>query len=215
MLSRLLEYMPALLNGAWVTLFIASAAIAVGFVGALLLRSMQHTHIRVIRWFSRVYQSFFRGTPMLVQLLILFYIPPALNWDINPYFAAIAALGMNSAAYQAEILRAGFQAIPAGHGEAASIMGLSPWQNLWYVQVPQVVRYTLPSLISEMGDIVKGSAIVSVITITDLMRVGRQLVGTTYRPIEVFVLVGLLYLVMVTFIQLAGRYVERRWKAQS
>ncbi|HVR50176.1 MAG TPA: amino acid ABC transporter permease [Pseudorhodoferax sp.] len=215
MLSRFLEYLPSLLDGAWVTLLVAGSAIAVGFVGALLLHTLHQARLRLVRWCSRIYLSFFRGTPMLVQLLILFYIPPALGLDINPYVAAIAALGMNSAAYQAEILRAGFAAVPAGHGEAASIMGLSPWQNLWHVQVPQVVRYTLPSLISEMGDIVKGSAIISVITITDLMRVGRQLVSTSYRPIEVFLLVGLVYLVLVTLIQLAGRHVERKWRAQT
>lgn len=212
MLDRVISYLPALLDGAQVTLALSLAAIALGFFGGVFLCSARDARIAIVTWFCEVYISFFRGTPMLVQLLMLFYIPPALGIELNPYVAATLALGMNSSAYQAEILRSGFVSIAPGQREAASIMGLSPWQTLWHIEIPQVVRRTLPSLISEMGDIVKGSAIVSVITVTDLMRVGRQLVSTTYRPMEVFILVALVYLLMVSIIQIGGRKIENRWK---
>ncbi len=212
MLDRILSYLPALLNGAEITLGISALAIALGFLGGVSLCSMRNTSNRVLTHACDIYISFFRGTPMLVQLLMLFYIPPALGLDLNPYLAAILALGMNSSAYQAEILRAGFISIPVGQKEAAHIMGLNMRQTLWHIEIPQVVRRTLPSLISEMGDIIKGSAIISVITVTDLMRAGRQIVSTNYRPLEVFLIVGIFYLVLVSLIQISGKIVENRWR---
>lgn len=214
MLDRILGYLPALLDGAQITLGISLTAIALGFLGGVSLCSLRNVKHNVVAYICNIYISFFRGTPMLVQLLMLFYIPPALGLDLNPYLAAILALGMNSAAYQAEILRAGFISIPAGQREAALTMGLSTHQTLWHIEIPQVVRRTLPSLISEMGDIIKGSAIVSVITVTDLMRAGRQIVSTNYRPLEVFLIVGIFYLLLVSLVQISGKIIEKRWSSR-
>src|SRR5699024_8746702 len=141
-----------------------------------ILYLLRRTKINPIIFLVEVYVSFFLGTPMLVQLLMLFYVPPALGLDLNPYVAALSALGLNSAAYQSEILRAGIISIPFGQNVASNVMGLNQHQSFLHIELPQAVRKTLPSLISEMGDNIKASAMVSVITVTDLMRVGRQIV---------------------------------------
>lgn len=212
MFERIIQYIPALLDGALTTLTLSFTAILIGFFGGVILYLLRRTKINPIIFLVEVYVSFFRGTPMLVQLLMLFYVPPALGLDLNPYVAAISALGLNSAAYQSEILRAGFISIPFGQNEASSVMGLNQLQTFWHIELPQAVRKTLPSLISEMGDIIKASAMVSVITVTDLMRVGRQIVSVNYRPLEVYVTIGVIYLLMVTVIQLTGRKLEKKWE---
>src|SRR5690625_2902403 len=107
MFERITQYIPALLDGALTTLTLSFTAILIGFFGGVILYLLRRTKISPIVFLVEVYVSFFRGTPMLVQLLMLFYVPPALGLDLNPYIAAISALGLNSAAYQSEILRAG------------------------------------------------------------------------------------------------------------
>lgn len=148
----------------------------------------------------QIYVSFFRGTPLLVQLLMLFYLPTAFGVDLNPWFAAITVLGLNSAAFQSEILRSGFSSIPTAQIEAACVFGLSKRQILWHIQMPQVLRLTLPSLTSESIDIIKGSAVISVLAIADLLRVGKQLVAVTYRPLEVYLSIGCAYLLLTTLV---------------
>lgn len=212
MFERITKYIPALLDGAITTLTLSFTAILIGFFGGVILYLIRRTKISPAIFLVEIYVSFFRGTPMLVQLLMLFYVPPALGLDLNPYIAAISALGLNSAAYQSEILRAGFVSIPVGQSEASNVMGLDRLQTFWHIELPQAVRKTLPSLISEMGDIIKASAMVSVITVTDLMRVGRQIVSVNYRPLEVYVTIGIIYLLMVTIVQLTGRKLERKWE---
>ena len=214
-LSRLHGYLGPMLTGASVTLIICAGAISLGFVAGITLYSLGNSSVNLFRICSRIYLSFFRGTPMLVQLLMLFYIPIALGAELNPYIAAVIALGLNSGAYQSEILRAGFQGLPKGQVEAAQSVGISNWQTLWHIQIPQVLRLTLPQLISEVADIIKGSAIISVIAVTDLLRVGRQIIATNYRPLEVFLVVALFYLVLISIVQLSGRYLEARWRARS
>ncbi|MHA3901986.1 amino acid ABC transporter permease [Castellaniella sp. WN] len=215
MLSRLDDYIGPMLAGASVTLIICMGAILLGFLAGVALHSLRDTGARGAVAFTNIYLGFFRGTPLLVQLLMLFYIPIALGVELNPYVAAVIALGLNSGAYQAEILRAGFQGIPKGQVEAADSVGIPRWKTLWHIQIPQVLRLTVPQLVSETADIIKASAIVSVITVTDLLRVGRQIVASNYRPLEVFITVAILYLVLISIVQIFGRYLEARWKVKA
>lgn len=215
MFLQLLEYLPAFAGGATVTVAISAAAIALGFCGGIVLHILRESGSPTAYRLTQLFVSFFRGTPMLVQLLMTFYIPPTLGLELNPYVAAVLALGLNSSAYQSEILRAGFNAISKGQVEAAQIMGLSKFQTLTKIQVPQVLRRTLPSLLSETADIVKGSAIVSVIAVTDTLRVANQLVSITYRPLEMFVIAALFYLASISIIQWGGHFAESAWKRKS
>lgn len=204
------EHSGSLLNGLWMTAWVSILAIAIGFIlGIILCLGRLSSHV-FIQYSCRFYISALRGTPLLVQLAIVFYFLPMWGINIPSIAAAIIALAMNTAAFQAEILRGGFQIIPHGQKEAAWNYGFSSFQCLRYIELPQVVRHTLPSLTNETIDIIKNSALISTIAVTDLMRITQTYSSTTYRPIEFFVSAGVLYLLLTSCISLLGRYIESR-----
>lgn len=208
--TRFALYWPALLDGALTTLWLCAVGMALGFVIGVFIHLIGNGHSRSGVAFARVYVSFFRGTPMLAQLLLLFYLPSALNVDVPPL-----VLALNTAAYQSQILRSGFAAIPRGQLEAASVFSIGKWKTLMHIQLPQVLRLTSPALISELIDVIKVSAVVSVISITDLMRVSQQLVSQTYRPLEVYLVAALFYLALTSLLSMLGRMLERRWQERA
>ncbi|WP_144633695.1 amino acid ABC transporter permease [Bordetella genomosp. 13] len=210
--ERLYAYLPVLLDGAAYTLLVSAVAIAAGFgLGALLLGlSLVRGGRGPLPALVAAYVSFFRGTPMLVQLLMMFYLPAAMGLDLPPLLAAMIAMAANSAAFQCEILRAGLSAVPAGQVEAALSFGISPRQVFRYVQLPQVARAVWPAVVSEAIDVIKNSAIVSVIAVADLARGGRQIVAANFRPLEVYLAVGGMYLLMTGAVFLAGTLIARR-----
>lgn len=208
--ERLAMYAPAIGKGLAITALLSAAAIAMGFVAAVTLYGLRNRWPRIGAGAVRIYVSFFRGTPLLVQLLMLFYLPAAFGVDLNPWLSAAAVLALNSAAFQSEILRAGFNAIPAAQIEAASVFGLTWRQTLWHIQLPQVLRLILPSLTSEAIDIIKGSAVISVLAIADLMRVGKQLSALTYRPLEVYICIAFAYLALTCIVTAAAAVIQRR-----
>jgi polar amino acid transport system permease protein len=213
--SRLALYCPALLDGAWTTLWLCTVGMLLGFMLGVLIHLLANGRHPLGVVFTRVYISFFRGTPMLAQLLLLFYLPSGLGLDISPVMAAAAALALNTAAYQSQILSSGFAAIPQGQMEAASVFAIGKYQALIHIQLPQVLRLTSPALISELIDVIKVSAVVSVISITDLMRVSQQLVSQTYRPLEVYLVAGLFYLALTSLLSVLGSLLERRWQERT
>jgi polar amino acid transport system permease protein len=210
LITRYIGYLPALTSGALTTLWLSMLAVACGFFAGVFLYTLSVSHNRVLASAARVYVSVFRGTPVLAQLLVFYYVPSALGLDLPGITAAAIGLSLNTAAYQSQILGAGFRAIPHGQIEAAVTFNLSRRQVLWHIEIPQVVRLTLPALVSEMIDIVKASAVVSVISVIDLMRVGQQLASSTYRPLEVYSLVACFYLVITTLLYGAAYLYERR-----
>lgn len=214
MLERLAGYLPSILNGLATTALLAAVAILIGFGVALGLHLARSRGVRAVRALVTGYVSFFRGTPLLVQLLMAFYMPAGLGLDLNPWLAAITVLGLNSAAYQSEILRAGFAAIPRAQLEAAQAFGFSWRQTFRHIQLPQALRLTWPALVSESIDIIKGSAVVSVLAIAELMRVGKQLTATSYRPLEVYLSVALAYLLLTTLVEGAAGALARRRTAE-
>jgi polar amino acid transport system permease protein len=213
--TRFALYWPALLDGALTTLWLCAGSMVLGFSIGVLIHLMGTGRSRGVVAFARVYVSFFRGTPMLAQLLLLFYLPSALNVDVPPLVAAGLALALNTAAYQSQILRSGFAAIPKGQLEAASVFSIGKWKSLMHIQLPQVLRLTSPALISELIDVIKVSAVVSVISITDLMRVSQQLVSATYRPLEVYLVAAAFYLALTSLLSVLGRMLERRWQERA
>ncbi|PXW25336.1 amino acid ABC transporter permease [Paraburkholderia caballeronis] len=210
LLARCAGYAPQLLQGALTTLWLSALAVCCGFFAGIFVYTMSVGKSRGLAGAARVYVSVFRGTPVLAQLLVFYYVPSALGIDLPGVVAAAVGLSLNTAAYQSQILAAGFRAIPRGQIEAAQTFNLTRQQVLWHVEVPQVVRATLPALVSEMIDIVKASAVVSVISVTDLMRVGQQLSSSSYRPLEVYSLAALFYLAITTLLSVAGHCYARR-----
>ncbi|MCQ4254707.1 amino acid ABC transporter permease [Stutzerimonas stutzeri] len=208
--SAVIPHLPQLLVGLASTLLVSLTAIALGLVfgWAICLGLTGHR-----AWLCRVcavYVSFFRGTPLLVQLILVFYALPAAGISLPPLAAAVLALTLNTAAFQGEILRSGFQMLPQGQLEAARDLGLSPLQTLLQVQIPQVLRSMLPALTNETIDIIKNSALVSAVAVHELMRTAQTLASTTYRPIEFFAVAGLLYLLVTLCTGRLSSWLEAR-----
>lgn len=210
LIERLAGYVPSITSGLLTTATLSVVAIAFGFVVAVGLTLGRSQGPRGLVVLVQVYVSFFRGTPLLVQLLMMFYLPAAFGLDLNSWLTAVVVLGLNSAAFQSEILRAGFASIPSAQIDAAQVFGLNRRQILWHIQMPQALHLTMPSLTSESIDIIKASAVVSVLAIADLMRVGKQLVAVSYRPLEVYVAVAVAYLLLTTLVAWGGTALSRR-----
>src|SRR5258706_5448611 len=208
--TRCLGYLPQLLDGALTTLWLSAVAVVCGFFAGIFIYTMLASESRLLAGAARVYVSVFRGTPMLAQLLVFYYVPAALGLTLPGVVAAVIGVSLNTAAYQSQILGAGFRSIPRGQIEAAQTFNFTRGQALWHIEISQVVALILPTLVSEMIDVVKATAVVSVIAVTDLMRVGQQLASASYRPLEVYTLAACYYLAITTLLSLAGRALERR-----
>ncbi|RUX43816.1 ABC transporter permease subunit [Mesorhizobium sp. M7A.F.Ca.US.014.04.1.1] len=138
------------------------------------------------------------------------YLLPLNGINVAPILAAIIALTLNTIAFQAEIFRGGLLAIPRGQLEAARMVGIRKWAARQHILVPQILRLVIPSLVNETISILKNSSLVSVIAVTELMRVSQQIVATTYRPFEIYIAAAIIYIVINFLLSLLGRMAEQR-----
>jgi len=210
--TAVIPHLPQLLKGLASTLGVSFSAIGFGLVLGWAICLGLVSRYAWLRQSCRVYVSFFRGTPLLVQLVLVFYALPSIGLSLPPLVAAVVALTLNTAAFQSEILRAGFAMLPKGQTEAARDLGVSRLNILLHVQVPQVLRSMLPALTNETLDIIKNSALVSAVAVHELMRTAQTLASNTYRPIEFFVTAGLLYLSVTILTASVGRWLETRMR---
>jgi polar amino acid transport system permease protein len=148
-----------------------------------------------------------------VQLLVVFYVPSGFGVEMAPIPAAILGLSLNTAAFQAEIYRGGYATISPGQVEAARVLGITRWRISFHVLIPQVLRLTMPALVNEAIDVLKSSALISVIAVAELLRVSQQVVAVTYRPLEVYVVAAALYFMLTSCIALFGQLAERKLRA--
>lgn len=202
--------MPRLLDGAVITLQLVIAALVLSVFLAMALTVARSSEIRPLVMAVNVYISFIRGTPLLIQLFLVFYVLPAVGLDLSAIMAGIITLGFNSAAYSAEIMRGGLAAIPKGQLEAARTLGLGPviiWRR---VILPQMFHLITPPLVNEFTLVIKTSPLVSVITVVEIMRVAQQIYNANYRPIEVLVGAAVIYFVIIFTISRLGVRLERR-----
>jgi polar amino acid transport system permease protein len=210
MLHYASEILPSLLSGAWMTIKIffwtLIASIPLGILASLGLTS----RIAPIRWILKFYVWLMRGTPLLLQLIFVFYGLPIIGVIFQRYDAALFAFILNYTAYFAEIFRGGFQAIDEGQFEAARVLRLSYWQTLRKIVIPQVVKIVIPSIGNEVINLVKDSSLVYVIGLGDLLRAGNV---ATSRDVTLvpLLLVGLIYLILVGICTLVLRKVEQRY----
>ena len=201
----------AFLAGARMTVAVSAVSITAGMVLGLWLGFGLLSHNRLIRRASIAYRSVWRGTPILVQLLIVFYLLPTIGLDVPSVAAAMIALSMNTAAFQAEIFRGGLLSIPPGQVEAARMLGLGILAIRVRILIPQMMRLVLPALINETISILKNSSLISVIAVTELMRAGQQVAAVTFRPLEAYMIAALIYLAMNLVLARAGAGFERRY----
>lgn len=209
--SQLVPYIPFMLEGIWVTLKFVSISILVGFFLGTILALLKITNKQPFKWFADAYTSLFRGTPLILQLMILYYAVPQLTgYDISAYISAILAFGLNSAAYVSEIIRAGILAVDKGQTEAAKALGVGYIPMMTNIILPQAMKNILPALMNEFITLTKESAIVSTIGYLDLMRRAEIVGADLYRNFEPLLFAGLIYWVMVYILTQLGKFVERR-----
>jgi polar amino acid transport system substrate-binding protein len=202
----LFKFTPLLLQGAWVTLQLSVTGMSLAIVLGLALALARLYGPWPLRWLGVAYVELFRGTPLLIQLFILFYGLPHFGVKLTPVIAAILGLGLNYAAYEAENYRAGLLAVPKGQMEAALALGMSQGQALRHVLLPQAVRAVLPPVTNDFISILKDSSLVSVITMVELTKVYGELAATYYDWLGLGLLTALLYFVIgLPFVWLARR----------
>jgi len=183
----------------WATVWISAAGIAIGFALGVPLA------VAAGRWWASLYISFFRGVPLLVQLLLAYYALPFAGIDIPAIVAAVGTLGLCCAAYMAEILRGGLSLVPRGGLEAARLLGLTPLQTLLRIRLPIAAQAMRPALINEAILIIKASSLISVVGILELTRSAQALASSTFEPLPAYALCGAVYLVINLALSLATR----------
>lgn len=199
-----------LLIGAAMTIAVSAVAIALGFVIAAPICAARLSHNRTARAIGSAYVSFFRGVPLLVQLLVCYYLLPFVGLDLPSFIAAAIALAVCTAAYQAENLRGGFLIIPPGQSAAAHAFGYSKWQTWRHILLPQALRAAMPSVVNEMTGILKASSLVSVVGVTDLTRISQNIVARNMQPITWYSAAAALYLAINLVLAAFAHRAERR-----
>ncbi len=189
-------FLPVLLSGAVTTVKVAIGALALALLLALFVALMRMSPLRLVRVAAAAYIEVIRGTPALTQLFIIYFGLPDLGIELEPVPAAIIGLGMNGAAYVAEIYRAGIQAIHRGQAEAALSLGLTPLGTMRHVVLPQALRIVLPPLSNYSISLLKDTALVSVIAAPEIMYFARNLVTETFLSMHVYLIAAALYLCM-------------------
>jgi glutamine transport system permease protein len=210
-----IDSIPVLNHAALLTLELTAGAVAIGVVIGLFMALGRLSKITVLRGAALTYIDFFRGTPLLVQIfLVYFLIPKLLHWQTLPdnyqYIAGIIAMGLNSGAYIAEIFRAGIQSIDRGQTEAARSLGMTHAQAMRYVILPQAFKRVIPPLGNEFIALLKDSSLLSIIAIEELFYSGKIIAGRTFQPIPMYITVALYYLLMTQLISQWVAYMERR-----
>jgi len=203
--------MPALLAGAGLTVELAILSVSIGLVIGSLAGIARVSHSAAIKAIAAVYVDFIRGTPLLVQLFLVYFgLPSLIGRPVPPFAAAITAMSINSGAYIAEIVRAGIQSIDRGQTEAARSLGLTAGQSMRYVIFPQAIRRIIPPLGNEFIAMLKDSSLVSVIALEELLRKGQVVITRTFRPFEVYMVVAIIYLIMTLAISRLVSWSERK-----
>ena len=204
--------LPLLMAGAVVTVQITAMSVGLGLLIGMFAGVGRLSTIRPIRYLAAVYVDFIRGTPLLVQIfLIYFAIPLVVGHRIDPFLAAITACSINSGAYIAEIFRAGIQSIDKGQMEAGRSLGMSWAQTMRYVIMPQAFKRIIPPLGNEFIAMLKDSSLVSVIGFEELTRRGQLVIARTYASFEIWMSVAFIYLIMTLTISRMVNYLERRF----
>lgn len=204
---------PLLLMGAGITIQITAISVGIGLLIGMFVGIARLSSNFIVKSLATVYVDFIRGTPLLVQIFIIYFaLPLILGQRIDPFIAAITACGINSGAYVAEIFRAGIQSIDRGQMEAGRSLGMTWAQTMQYIILPQAFKRIIPPLGNEFIAMLKDSSLVSVIGFEELTRRGQLIIARTYGSFEIWLTVAVIYLVMTLTISRLVDYLERRYK---
>lgn len=198
----MLKVYPFFLEAAWLTILLSVLTAILGLTCGALGAAARLSRFRALRFIGAAYVSVIRGTPALIQLFILYFGGPQIGIQLDAFEAGVIGLGVNAGAYMTETIRGAIIAIDKGQREAARTLGLSQWQAMYKVILPQSARLMIRPLGVNINALIKATALVAAISVVELTYTAQRYIGSTYKPFEMFLLAGILYMIII---YVAGR----------
>ena len=207
----LLDAFPKLLEyGVKVTIPLTVLSFSLALVIAVIVALIQYARVPVLKELCRFYIWVIRGTPLLVQLYLVFYGLPSLGIMLDAYPTAVLVFGINEGAYMAESMRGALESVPRGQMEAGQCVGMNYLQIMWHVVLPQAFRIAFPSLSNSLISMVKGTSLAAVITVTEMFREAQIINGRVYESLGLYTETALIYLMFCSLLTLLQRFIEKR-----
>ena len=211
--SIFIDYAPALLLGFWMTIKIVIGAILLGMPFGLILALGRRSRLKIIRLSVISFIEIFRNTPFIIQVFMFFYVLPFFGLRLSAEYIGVLALAAFGSAYFAEVIRSGIDSVPKGQFDSARAAGMSDWQIMRYIILPQTLPIILPAMTNQTLSLVKESAILSTITVGELTMAAITVQGATFRPFEAFIMVAILYWGLNETIAISMRLIEKKVSA--
>lgn len=213
-LTLIQRTLPFFLEAAWITVQVSLLALVLGLLVSIVLAAARLCSSFILRCLARLYISVFRGTPCLVQLFLIYFGGPQIGLELEPFSAGVIGLGLNIAAYMAESIRGAIGNVDPGQVEAARSIGFSKGQTLWLITLPQTAKLMIRPLGVNAVALIKGSALVSTISVVELSYTAQRFISSTYKPFEIFMVSAVLYIVMVYAVRLLVDHLDQRFAAK-
>lgn len=204
------QVFPFFLEAAWVTIQLSILTTLLGLILGALVTSARLSRSGLLRFLGAAYVSVIRGTPALIQLFLLYFGGPQIGIQLSAFWAGVIGLGVNIGAYMAETMRGAIISVDKGQTEAARAIGLSRWQTMRQVVLPQAMRMMIRPLGVNINALIKGTALVAPISVVELTYTAQRYIGSTYRPFEMFLLAGVLYLIIIFAVSRLIGWLDRR-----
>ena len=208
--ALIVQSIPFLLRGAVYTVQVSVLAIVFGLVLGWLLGLAAVSGVPALSAVSWAYVQFIRGTPLLIQIFLIYFGLPVVGINLPAFWSGVIALGLNSGGFQAEIVRAGIESIDRGQTEAARSIGMSRFKTLVFILVPQTIRRVLPPLTNELITLTKSSSLLSAIAALELTHAGQLIIARTFAPFEIYAAVAVIYLALVAVLSRGSAFLEKR-----
>ena len=209
--TTVIPRLPYLLRASCVTIEASALILFFGAVCGIIIGLLRVSPLKIVRLAAASYINVIRGTPLLIQLFLIYFGLPSLGIRFSAFFSGILGMSINSAGYIGEIVRGGIEAIPKGQWEAGKVLGLSYLKTMRFIVMPQAIRNMLPAFGNEFVTLIKESSLLSTLAITELTMAGQQVRSATYASFETFIVVGILYFCMTSIATGCLRFLERKW----
>lgn len=209
-IELMLKVYPFFLEAAWTTILLSVLTAVLGLACGTLGAAARLSRFAVVRFLGAAYVSLFRGTPALIQLFILYFGGPQIGIQLDAFEAGVIGLGINAGAYMTETIRGAIIAVDKGQREAARTLGLSSWQATYKVILPQASRLMVRPLGVNLNMLVKATALVAAISVIELTYTAQRYIGSTYKPFEMFLLAGILYMIIIYAVGQGVAWLDRR-----
>ncbi len=206
----MLRVYPFFVEAALVTIELSVLTALLGLTCGALGAAARMSRLRAFRWIGAVYVSLFRGTPALIQIFILYFGGPQIGIQLDSFAAGTIALGVNIGAYMTETIRGAIQSVDRGQTEAARTLGMSRFETLRKVVLPQAARMMIRPLGVNINALIKGTALVAPISVVELTYTAQRFIGSTYKPFEMFLIAGILYMVIIYVVGRGISWLDRR-----